>query len=127
VRNYARAAIAMDRAARQPAPPVDVSLSALREGLRELRQAAESAILQDDPALPLVEAPAARAQQRSLDADAARLDFLERWVQHAKARGFNWDTFTFDVKRTVREQLGEQMAAGLIELRKVQPPQGGSV
>ena len=50
--------------------------------------------------------------------DEARIDFLERWVQHSKSRGFKWDSFTFDTNRSVRDQLDEQMRAGLIELRK---------
>jgi hypothetical protein len=50
--------------------------------------------------------------------DVELVDFLQRWVWHAKERGFQWDSFTFDTKRPVREQLREQMQAGMNELQK---------
>jgi len=51
--------------------------------------------------------------------DTERLDFLERWVASSRARGYKWDTFTFNMEgKTVREQLDEQMKAGMVELEK---------
>jgi hypothetical protein len=50
--------------------------------------------------------------------DHARMAFLERWVQSARDRGFVWDTFTFDTHKSVRDQIDEQMKAGMVELPK---------
>lgn len=54
----------------------------------------------------------------AMTTDSERIDFLEQWVQHSKGRGFYWDSFTFSTERPVREQLDEQMKAGMVELPK---------
>jgi len=65
---------------------------------------------------------AARARGANETSDTQRIDFLERWVAHSRSRGFHWDTFTFKVDGpTVREQLDEQMKAGMVELEKRSP------
>ena len=49
--------------------------------------------------------------QANAEQDAERINYLEAWNTKNKGKGFFWNTFSFSVSKTVREQLDESIRA----------------
>jgi hypothetical protein len=109
---FARAAIAADRAARQPVPGLDFHPAAL----------------------PTVGAPAVQAQQRSLDAvDAARWRFFDENAQSelrdrsgTRRRFAEWMQFSAVMEHGSRSAAIDHWMDRAAMTPAPQPPQGGS-